>query len=150
MSTTYTVLMLNGPNLGRLGMRKPEIYGTTTLADIETAVREQLGPQGSLIAVQSNAESVLIDALEAHRECFGAIVNPGALMMAGWSLRDALEAFERPWVEVHISNVYARESFRHHSVLSAIATGQISGLGTEGYTLAASYLRRAWERTANA
>ncbi|MFO7562609.1 MAG: type II 3-dehydroquinate dehydratase [Enhygromyxa sp.] len=146
MSDALSVLLLNGPNLGRLGKRKPEIYGTTSLPEVEAAVREALGATGQVVAIQSNAESALIDALERHREVFGAIVNPGALMIAGWSLRDALEGFERPWIEVHISNIHAREAFRHQSILAPLATGLIVGLGTEGYALAALYLRRLWER----
>lgn len=146
VSPELSVLLLNGPNLGRLGTRKPEIYGSTTLMQVEASVREELGPRASVIAIQSNAESDLIDALEAHRDCWGAIVNPGALMMAGYGLRDALEDYEGIWIEVHISNVHAREPFRHHSVLSPIASGSIVGLGTEGYVLAASYLRREWQR----
>lgn len=136
-----TLLLLNGPNLGRLGQRKPEIYGCTTLAQIEAMVTGVIAPAGwSLVSLQSNAESELIDCLERHRDAVGAIVNPGALMMAGWSLRDALEDFPTPWIEVHLSNVWTREAFRHVSVLSSLAAGVICGLGPMGYSLAAHAL----------
>jgi 5-deoxy-5-amino-3-dehydroquinate dehydratase len=133
--------MLNGPNLGRLGRRRPEVYGTTTLVQVEVAVREEVRPCGwDVVALQSNSEGTLIDALERHRDVVGAIVNPGALMMGGWALRDALEDFDRPWIEVHISNLWARESFRHQSITAGLASGVIVGLGVAGYRLAARAL----------
>ena len=135
------LLLLNGPNLGRLGQRKPEIYGRTTLAEIEAKVAAAVSGAGwSVQPLQSNAESDLIDCLERNRDAVGAIVNPGALMIAGWSLREALEDFPAPWIEVHLSNVWARESFRHESVLSPLAAGVICGLGPAGYLLAAQAL----------
>jgi 5-deoxy-5-amino-3-dehydroquinate dehydratase len=135
------LLLLNGPNLGTLGVRQPEIYGRTTLTEIEEAVRERLAPAGlGLRAEQHDGEGELIGALWRHRDTAGAIVNPGALMIAGWSLRDALADYPAPWVEVHLSNVWAREPFRHHSVVSPLAAGVIAGFGARGYLLAADAL----------
>ncbi|MEU8588297.1 type II 3-dehydroquinate dehydratase [Streptomyces sp. NPDC048664] len=134
------LLLLNGPNLAQLGRRRPEIYGTTTLAEIEEMVREAV-PGHTVRAVQDECEGALVRAVHAAADCAGAIVNPGALMMAGWSLRDALESFPAPWIEVHLSNVWAREEFRHRSVLSPLASGVVAGLGADGYRLAALALR---------
>lgn len=130
------LLLLNGPNLAQLGRRRPEIYGQKTLAEIEEIVRKAV-PAHTVRAVQDECEGVLVRAVHAAADCVGAIVNPGALMMAGWSLRDALEAFPAPWIEVHLSNVWAREAFRHQSVLSPIASGVVAGLGSDGYRVAA-------------
>ncbi|TDD81062.1 type II 3-dehydroquinate dehydratase [Actinomadura rubrisoli] len=135
------LLLLNGPNLGILGRREPEIYGTGTLADIEKAVAAEVAPRGwDVVSVQRESEGELIHAIQDHHDSVGAIVNPGALMIAGWSLRDALAAYPRPWIEVHLSNVWARESFRHESVLAPLAAGVIAGLGAIGYPLAARAL----------
>jgi 5-deoxy-5-amino-3-dehydroquinate dehydratase len=132
------VLLLNGPNLGRLGERLPAIYGRTSLAAIEAAVAQRLASTGhSCRPVQSDAEGDLVRAVHAARDCVGAIINPGALMIAGWCLRDALEDFPAPWVEVHLSNIFAREKFRHESVLAPLASGIVSGFGAFGYLLAA-------------
>jgi 5-deoxy-5-amino-3-dehydroquinate dehydratase len=135
------LLLLNGPNLGILGRREPEIYGTDTLADIEAAVAEEVAGRGwKVTSVQRESEGQLIEAVQDAYDTVGAIVNPGALMIAGWSLRDALAAYPRPFVEVHLSNVWARESFRHESVLAPLASGVIVGLGALGYRLAAQAL----------
>ncbi|WP_328348269.1 type II 3-dehydroquinate dehydratase [Micromonospora sp. NBC_00421] len=135
------VLLLNGPNLGILGRREPEIYGTDTLADIERAVAEEVAPRDWQVAAeQHDCEGALIRAIQDSYDTVGAIVNPGALMIAGWSLRDALANYPRPWMEVHLSNVWARESFRHDSVLAPLASGVIVGLGALGYRLAARAL----------
>lgn len=132
------ILLLNGPNLGTLGTRDPDVYGSKTLAEVEAEVRAEVERGGwQLVAVQRDGEGELIRALQDHRSAGGAIVNPGALMIAGWSLRDALADFPAPWIEVHISNVWAREPFRHNSVLSPLAAGVVAGLGTAGYRLAA-------------
>lgn len=132
------LLLLNGPNLGILGRREPETYGTDTLADIEKAVAEEVAGRGWAVqAVQDDHEGTLVRTLNDNPDTVGAIVNPGALMMAGWSLRDALAAYPNPWIEVHISNVWAREAFRHESVLAPLAQGVIVGLGSYGYRLAA-------------
>ncbi|MEU3569785.1 type II 3-dehydroquinate dehydratase [Kitasatospora sp. NPDC036755] len=137
-----TVLLLNGPNLGILGRREPEVYGTTTLAEIEEWVAEEVADQGWKVrAVQSDCEGELIRAIQdGYDDTVGALVNPGALMIAGWSLRDALANYPNPWIEVHLSNVWARESFRHDSVIAPLASGVIVGLGALGYRLGARAL----------
>lgn len=135
------VLLLNGPNLGILGRREPAIYGTETLSEIETSVNNQISDRGwQLIAVQSNHEGDLITAIEQNYDTVGAIVNPGALMINGWGLRDALANYPNPWIEVHLSNVFARERFRHDSVIAPLAVGVIAGLGPDSYRLAARAL----------
>ncbi|MGW2600557.1 type II 3-dehydroquinate dehydratase [Streptomyces klenkii] len=135
------VLLLNGPNLGTLGKRQPEIYGTRTLAEIEAEVAEEIRGRGwSLVAEQRNGEGELVDLLERHRDVAGAIVNPGALMVAGWSLRDALADFGPPWLEVHLSNVWGREAFRHVSVTAPLSSGVVMGMGALGYRMAARAL----------
>ncbi|UXH76104.1 type II 3-dehydroquinate dehydratase [Roseateles amylovorans] len=141
-SSRGTLLLMNGPNLGRLGRRRPEVYGTVTLADIQDQVTGVAQAHGwRVISVQSNHEGDLVDFLEQHRASAQALViNPGALMMNGWSLRDALEDLDFPWFEVHISNVWAREAFRHSSVISALASGVIAGLGVRCYEVAAREL----------
>ncbi|MDT8909747.1 type II 3-dehydroquinate dehydratase [Amycolatopsis sp. PS_44_ISF1] len=137
-----TVLLLNGPNLGVLGRREPEIYGTDTLADIEEAVAEEVSARGwEVRSIQRDGEGELVGAIHQHRDTtVGAIVNPGALMIAGWSLRDALASYAPPWIEVHLSNVWAREQFRHESVIAPLASGLVVGLGAFGYRLAAQAL----------
>ncbi|MFF8732412.1 type II 3-dehydroquinate dehydratase [Streptomyces sp. NPDC015171] len=137
-----TLLLLNGPNLGILGRREPEIYGTDTLADIEKAVAAEVSGAGwEVLSLQHDGEGDLVrDIHRHHDDTVGAIVNPGALMMAGWSLRDALAAYPRPWIEVHLSNVWAREQFRHESVIAPLASGIVVGLGAMGYRLAAKAL----------
>ncbi len=138
------ILLLNGPNLGTLGSREPEIYGYTTLAEIEEAVRKRAAEAGyGLVAEQHDGEGELIRALQRYGDTAGAIVNPGALMIAGWSLRDALAAYRPHWVEVHLSNVWAREAFRHNSVISPLALGVVAGFGAFGYVLAADALLAA-------
>ncbi|GLU50349.1 type II 3-dehydroquinate dehydratase [Nocardiopsis ansamitocini] len=135
------VLLLNGPNLGMLGQREVGIYGTDTLFDIEKAVGEEVADRGwRVVARQHDSEGEMIGTLQGHYGAVGAVVNPGALMIAGWSLRDALANYPRPWIEVHLSNVWARESFRHESVLAPLANGVIAGLGPLGYRLAARAL----------
>jgi 5-deoxy-5-amino-3-dehydroquinate dehydratase len=135
------LLLLNGPNLGILGKREPEVYGTDTLADIADAVLDEVADRGWKVrSVQRESEGELIHAIQDSYDTVGAIVNPGALMIYGWSLRDALASYPRPWIEVHLSNVWARESFRHESVLAPLASGVIVGLGALGYRLAARAL----------
>jgi 5-deoxy-5-amino-3-dehydroquinate dehydratase len=142
VATLNAVLLLNGPNLGILGRREPEIYGTDTLADIEAAVAEEVKVQGwEVVSVQHESEGDLVRAVHEHHDTtVGAIVNPGALMIAGWSLRDALASYAPPWIEVHLSNVWAREQFRHESVIAPLASGVVVGLGSYGYRLAAQAL----------
>lgn len=135
------VLLLNGPNLGRLGKRRTEIYGRHSLMDVQHMVSRELSLAGlDLVAFQSNAEAALIDRIEEHADAVGTLVNPGALMIYGWGLRDALEEFSGLRVEVHISNIWARECFRQHSILAPVCDGVIAGLGTDGYALAARWL----------
>jgi 5-deoxy-5-amino-3-dehydroquinate dehydratase len=137
------LLLLNGPNLGILGKREVEVYGTSTLADIEGLVAAEVEGRGwRVTSVQRDCEGELIRTLQDSYDTVGAIVNPGALMIAGWSLRDALANYPRPWIEVHLSNVWAREQFRHESVIAPLASGVIAGLGAEGYRLAAQALLR--------
>jgi len=133
------LLLVNGPNLGRLGQRKPEVYGKTTLADIEGRLAALAEGRGwRLCTFQSNHEGALVDFLEAQRgQAHAMVLNPGALMMNGWSLRDAVEDLGFPWFEVHISNVWAREPFRHASILSPLAGGVVVGMGLRGYDVAA-------------
>lgn len=133
-----TIFLLNGPNLNLLGQRQPEIYGSETLADVEasaTALAESLGL--SLRALQSNHEGVLVDTIqEARHAAQGIIINPGAYSHTSIAILDALNAFDGPVIEVHISNIHKRESFRHNSYVSLRAEGVIAGLGTEGYLAA--------------
>jgi 3-dehydroquinate dehydratase-2 len=136
------LLLLNGPNLNLLGTREPEIYGTATLADIEQAAKTQASAAGArLFCLQSNHEGVLIDRIHAARtEGIDAIIiNPGGLTHTSVALRDALAGVAIPFIEVHMSNVHAREAFRHHSFLSAIAQGTICGLGVAGYRFAIDF-----------
>ena len=136
------LLLLNGPNLNLLGTREPAVYGAATLADIESAATAQaIAAGGSLSCFQSNHEGALIDRIPAARtEGVEAIViNPGGLTHTSVALRDALSAVAIPFIEVHISNIYQREEFRHHSFLSAIARGTISGLGVDGYRFAIDF-----------
>ncbi|WP_194916623.1 type II 3-dehydroquinate dehydratase [Catenulispora rubra] len=137
------LLLLNGPNLGILGRREPEIYGSQTLADIERLVADEVADSGwKVVSRQYDGEGEMVRAVQDAYDTVGAIINPGALMIAGWSLRDALANYPRPWIEVHLSNVWAREEFRHQSILGALADGVIFGLGAEGYRLAARALVR--------
>lgn len=133
------ILVLNGPNLNLLGTREPAHYGPTTLAEIRRSLQETAQAAGlTLEFVQSNAEHVLIDAVHraAREQVRFIILNPAAFTHTSVALRDALLAVAIPFIEVHLSNVHAREPFRAHSYFSDIAVGVISGLGAEGYTLA--------------
>ncbi|MFM8331890.1 MAG: type II 3-dehydroquinate dehydratase [Candidatus Methylumidiphilus sp.] len=133
------ILVLNGPNLNLLGVREPGIYGSQTLQDIDNALSEQAGRLGCAIAfMQSNAEHALIDRIHlAFKEGVDFIlINPGAFTHTSVALRDALLATKIPFIEVHLSNVHAREPFRRHSYLSDIARGVICGFGALGYGLA--------------
>jgi 3-dehydroquinate dehydratase-2 len=143
-----TILVLNGPNLNLLGTREPGHYGQATLAEIEGRLRAQAQAHGHDLAfAQSNAEHVLIDLIHAapHEGVRFILFNPAAFTHTSVALRDALLAVAIPFIEVHLSNVHAREPFRRHSYFSDIAVGVISGLGAEGYELA---LRAALHRLA--
>lgn len=139
-----SITVINGPNLNRLGKRQPGVYGSTSLADVEALIRDEAGRVGvDVDFFQSNVEGELIDAIHrAADESHAVIINPGGYTHTSVALRDALAeiADGEGFVEVHISNVHARESFRHHSYLSPIARGVIAGLGTEGYLAALRFL----------
>jgi len=134
------ILILNGPNLNLLGTREPEVYGSTTLEDLETDLRARF-PNFQLSFYQSNHEGALIDRLHQARteNLKGVVFNPGAYTHTSIALRDAISATNLRVIEVHISNVHARESFRHQSLLAPVCVGQISGLGLQGYALAIQY-----------
>jgi len=133
-----TILLLNGPNLNLLGRRQPEIYGHETLADVEALCREVLAGAGlALEARQSNHEGQLVDWIHEAREgAAGIVINPGAYSHTSVAILDALNAFEGPVLEVHVSNIHRREAFRHHSFVSGRADGVIAGFGVQGYALA--------------
>ncbi|WP_229660643.1 type II 3-dehydroquinate dehydratase [Marmoricola endophyticus] len=143
-----TLLLVNGPNLNLLGTREPATYGHDTLADVEALVTRTAAAAGHDVrAVQSNHEGVLIDAVHAAREdCAGIVINPGALTHTSVALRDALLAVGLPVAEVHLSNVHAREPFRHHSYVSDIAEVVIVGAGIHGYAFAVQQLARVLSR----
>ncbi len=137
------VLVINGPNLNTLGTREPEIYGSTTLADIEQGLHAQAAAAGlSLDAFQSNHEGEIIDRLHAARTdgTRFVIINPGAFTHTSVAIRDAFAAVAIPFAEVHISNVYAREEFRRHSYLSDLAVGVLTGFGAKGYAMALDFV----------
>lgn len=144
------LLLLNGPNLGLLGHREPEVYGTTTLADIEAQLREQAADFGhSLEAYQSDAEHELIERVHAARGSVDFILfNPAAFTHTSVALRDALLAVEIPFVEVHLSNVASREDFRQRSFFADIAVGTVAGFGVASYELALTAAHRYLGRQA--
>ena len=128
------ILLVSGPNLNMLGTRLPGIYGSQTLSDIEELVRKRAAEWDvEISSFQSNHEGALIDFIQANRGADGMIINPGAFGHYAYALRDALENFDGGIVEVHISNVHAREEFRHNLVLSPVVDGVVAGLGWRGY-----------------
>ena len=134
------ILLLNGPNLGRLGQRSPEIYGTTTLAEVVDRATSHAAERGAaLSAFQSNHEGALIDRLE-RLDYDAVVINPGALGHTSYALRDAIEGIGKPTVEVHISDVRQRESFRRLLVLEDVVVGQVIGRGIAGYLVAIDLL----------
>lgn len=129
------ILLVNGPNLNLLGTREPAVYGTATLSDVERLTTDAAAAAGYEIrAIQSNHEGVLIDAIQAARDdCAAIVINPGGLTHTSVALRDALTGVALPFAEVHISDVHAREEFRHHSYLEDVAAVRVIGRGVEGY-----------------
>ena len=148
MSDKFHILLLNGPNLNLLGTREPEKYGSTTLAEIVNELENQASALDiTLSHLQSNAESLLIDRIhQARSNTDFILINPAAFTHTSVALRDALLAVQIPFIEIHLSNVHAREPFRHHSFLSDVAVGVICGLGANGYTFA---LQAAVNRLSN-
>jgi 3-dehydroquinate dehydratase II len=142
--TTPTVNVINGPNLGRLGRREPEVYGNTTHDDLVAMIEREAAELGLEVVVrQSDSEAELLGWIHAAADADEPVVlNAGALTHTSVALRDACSELRAPLIEVHISNVHAREDFRHHSYLSSVATGVIVGLGVQGYLLALRYLAR--------
>lgn len=131
-----SILILNGPNLNLLGTRQPEVYGNTSLADVEAACRAQ-APEVQISFEQSNHEGAMIDAIHGAKGTHDAIIlNAGAYTHTSIALMDALASVELPCIEVHLSNIHAREDFRHRSYIAKVAIGQIAGFGLQSYTLA--------------
>ncbi|MGV0028119.1 type II 3-dehydroquinate dehydratase [Phormidesmis priestleyi] len=133
----HSILVLHGPNLNLLGKREPGIYGSVTLEQINQMLdRESQALQANILTLQSNHEGILIDAIhEAMGQHHGLLINAGAYTHTSVGLRDAIAAVNLPTVEVHLSNIYKREAFRHHSYIAPVAIGQISGFGAESYLL---------------
>ncbi len=136
------ILVLHGPNLNLLGLREPAVYGRITLAEIDARLSALAQPRGATLRiVQSNHEGVLIDEIHAAREqAAGILINPGGYTHTSIALRDAISAVGLPTVEVHLSNIYAREPFRHHSYISPVCAGTIAGFGWRSYLLGLSAL----------
>lgn len=132
------IVVLNGPNLNLLGQREPEVYGHTSLAEIEAMVREAAGPLGAQIEwFQTNHEGALVEAVQGLRgRADGALINAAAFTHSSLALRDALLAVQIPFVELHLSNIFAREPERRHSVIADLAVGMVTGFGPQSYLLA--------------
>jgi 3-dehydroquinate dehydratase-2 len=142
MNMTKKILLINGPNLNLLGMREPETYGSQTLADVEALCRSHAEAKGMMLdCFQSNHEGVLVDTIQQSRGLYSHIVmNPGAYTHTSIAIRDAIIGVEAKVYEVHISNVYEREEFRHHSYISDIAIGTVVGKGIPGYLQAIDFI----------
>jgi 3-dehydroquinate dehydratase-2 len=140
--TERRLLLVNGPNLNLLGTRQPEVYGSATLAEIEARVSAVAAESGLQVrSMQSNHEGELVDAIHSARpDCAGIIINPAAYSHTSVAIADALRSIGLPIVEVHLSNIHAREEFRHHSYVSAVADAVVAGAGPLGYDLAVRYL----------
>ncbi len=135
-----TMLLLNGPNLNLLGTREPDIYGKHTLTDVESVVRNTLTKGGfALECFQSNHEGALVDWLQQRRDALFLLLNAAAFTHTSVALRDAVKLTAIPFIEIHLSNIYTREPFRHRSYFSDIALGSVAGLGIKGYAFAAEY-----------
>jgi len=137
VSAQISVLVLHGPNLNLLGLREPQIYGSLTLQEIDSLLLTESVALGvSVVTQQSNQEGTLIDAIHSsYRQYQGILINAGAYTHTSVAIADALKAVRIPTVEVHLSNIYQRESFRHHSYIAPVAIGQISGFGAQSYCL---------------
>ena len=150
MAHDRSILVINGPNVNMLGGREPELYGTETLPEVIASLTQIAAGAGAgwiISAFQSNHEGHLIDAVQTEGpDAYGMIVNPGGLTHSSVALRDALAAVRKPVIEVHVTNIHARELFRRRSLIAPIAIGQIAGLGTEGYRLALHYFLARYDR----
>lgn len=139
--TMATIALIHGPNLNLLGAREPGIYGRVTLADIDARLAEQAAPEHAVRPFQSNSQGAIIDQIHDAREwADGILINPGAYTHYSYAIRDAVAGVALPAVEVHLSNVHAREAFRHVSVIAPVCLGQISGFGWRSYALGLSAL----------
>ena len=136
------ILVINGPNLNNLGKREPGYYGVKPLTDIEDLIQKKAQDLDTLVEFfQSNHEGAIVDCIQTEaQDADGIVINAGALTHYGISLRDALADSRLPFIEVHLSNIHARETFRHHSVFAELAVGQIAGLGYKGYLYALEFL----------
>jgi len=137
------ILVIHGPNLNLLGKRKPEVYGNMNLEKINEEIKKFAGKSGIEVEImQSNEEGEIVDAIQKAEEYSAIVINPGGYTHTSVAIRDAIEAVETRTVEVHLSNIYAREDFRHTSMSAPVCVGQISGLGWYGYILALEYLTK--------
>ncbi|MEI6806398.1 MAG: type II 3-dehydroquinate dehydratase [Myxococcaceae bacterium] len=130
------ISIIQGPNLNLLGMREPELYGHATLQDIHEGLKRQFGLEHELEFFQSNHEGAIIDAIHRAIEHDGIVINPGAYTHTSYAIRDAIATVSKPAIEVHLTRIYAREAFRHQSLIAPVCMGQLSGFGAYGYDLA--------------